>query len=921
MDGSYCSNNSLFCLRGGTVKEKMKQVLLISMLLLSILSTVNFAKAEDYQYYKEITVSNFSANYEKKITVHYGSGSDSTDVVYLNSHVQSDFDDVQFRASDKATVLKHWREEYTSSDQATFWVKLPSSSQTIYIFYDNDSASDSSDPDNVFTFFDDFDDSSIDSNKWETGTKGSGGSYQETGGNLELTASNDQTGSAYAKNKTSSTNNIVIEYNAKSSQERYNDLSYGFGEICDISCESSAWHHTVLQYSYGHLVQDDTNFIYRLLNCPNSENKENSIDGPDSGTFHRYKIIYSSTGTWEWHYDNSGWTKLGTGQTDTTHSTWGKYLLFSRGGYSGGSYGGTFYIDFVLIRKYSPTPPTFSFGSETLSNSPPTTPTNSNPSNGATDQSLNSVLQWSEYEDPDSDPQQAWEVRVDNNSDFSSPEWIGSGTTGNSTTVNTTNGDFGNDCSGQVELNEDETYHFDVRVQDDQNNWSNRSTATNFTTGEFSPTVTLLSPSDDATGQSLNPVLQLNYEDPNSDPIQNCYIVIDDNADFSSKEWWTGLLGGGAVTSLAVNIYNGEFLNNCSGQVKLDENTPYHWKAQVEDDTGRKSEWSGVFEFTTGTIPSAPTGCGASYISDSQIDLSWTDNSSNESGFKIERSIDGGEYSQITTAPENSTGTNDTTVSADHYYQYKVCSYNGVGDSSQCETSIVYTSPSAPSNVSAELNDTTITITWTDNSSTTDLHEIERSIDGGDWAYLDEDSDGTYQDTWQEAWTSVKYRVRSKATGPRYSSYILSNTVTSNQPPVAAFTSWGSGGTEITFDASETTDSDGDDLTFTWDMGDGTEETGEMITHDYKTGGQWTVTLTVSDGKAQDQAQETVSLNVSSGGQRPTGGTTPAEAMKEVFEIAGKSVKETAENAAENEMTPLIVIFVAIIIIVAYKRR
>src|SRR4029077_20794534 len=49
----------------------------------------------------------------------------------------------------------------------------------------------------------------------------------------------------------------------------------------------------------------------------------------------------------------------------------------------------------------------------------------------------------------------------------------------------------------------------------------------------------------------------------------------------------------------------------------------------------------------TPTCPASPTTLGAVAASSSQINLSWTDNSSDETGFKIERSIDGKTFTQI----------------------------------------------------------------------------------------------------------------------------------------------------------------------------------------------------------------------------------------------------------------------------------
>jgi len=65
---------------------------------------------------------------------------------------------------------------------------------------------------------------------------------------------------------------------------------------------------------------------------------------------------------------------------------------------------------------------------------------------------------------------------------------------------------------------------------------------------------------------------------------------------------------------------------------------------------------------------------------------------------------------------------------------------------------------------------------------------------------------------------------------------------------------------EITFNASETFDIDGDDITYNWDFDDGTNESGEVVTHSYDKQESYWVLLTVSDGELN--AIETIQIHV-----------------------------------------------------------
>jgi hypothetical protein len=81
-------------------------------------------------------------------------------------------------------------------------------------------------------------------------------------------------------------------------------------------------------------------------------------------------------------------------------------------------------------------------------------------------------------------------------------------------------------------------------------------------------------------------------------------------------------------------------------------------------------------------IPSAPGNLTATAISSSRIDLGWIDNSTNETGFKVERWVSSsGPFTQIATVGANVTSYSNTGLNRNTTYYYRVRAYNAAGDS------------------------------------------------------------------------------------------------------------------------------------------------------------------------------------------------------------------------------------------------
>ncbi|MBT6336091.1 DUF2341 domain-containing protein [Candidatus Woesearchaeota archaeon] len=198
--------------------------------------TYTLDETSGWNYRKTHTIQNNTdagLNYTVSITVINATGTDSENFVYLNStllpRTRKDFGDVRFTDA-SGTLLSYWIEEVNEKINATFWVRLDSNlslgNQTIYIYYGNPTQTNVSNGTNTFQFFDNFDDGSIDSDKWNS-TSGATVSIVESGGSGKLTGSSSGTwNTGYFRTKKSFSPGSAIRTKQYYAQSSANIMSY-----------------------------------------------------------------------------------------------------------------------------------------------------------------------------------------------------------------------------------------------------------------------------------------------------------------------------------------------------------------------------------------------------------------------------------------------------------------------------------------------------------------------------------------------------------------------------------------------------------------------------------------------------------------------------------------------------------------------
>ncbi len=186
--------------------------------------------------------------------------------------------------------------------------------------------------------------------------------------------------------------------------------------------------------------------------------------------------------------------------------------------------------------------------------------------------------------------------------------------------------------------------------------------------------------------------------------------------------------------------------------------TTYYYRISATDAAGT-SVPSAVL--TVQTVAASPT-LTATAVSNTEIDLTWNA-STTAFSYKLERSANGG-TTWATVVTQGGLTYNDTGLTTDTSYKYRVSAINGAGSSPVSTAATVATLLPSPTGVAAlTYSSTRVDVSWNVVTHATG-YKIERSADNTTWSALSPSpaltgTSTTYSDTTAVAGTQYYYRV------------------------------------------------------------------------------------------------------------------------------------------------------------------
>jgi len=321
-----------------------------------------------WQYRKRIDVSNSNGSSLTSFQIRFTL---DTAALITGNKLKSNCEDLRI-TDHQGKEIPFWIEENNPgcNNAATkIWTKMPeipAAGGSIYLYYGNASASQSSNHDGnaVFEFFDDFNGTDLNTGKWSTDILGAGGEVTQTNGEVTLNPLDNTISSANIRSIPTFTNGITIATRRKfAGTENYIDLSLGSGTPVAWNGDQSSWWHTSLRSGYTWWYQGTGTSDTRFFRVPSSGAGSVLGTSQTKNVFDtQYSVqhmTYTSSGDLLWLLEET----LQHSATDTNFLSAAKNIYVSQGEYTSGA-GGDSIMDWLTVRKHATSSPTTTLANE-----------------------------------------------------------------------------------------------------------------------------------------------------------------------------------------------------------------------------------------------------------------------------------------------------------------------------------------------------------------------------------------------------------------------------------------------------------------------------------------------------------------------------------------------------------------------------
>lgn len=276
-------------------------------------------------------------NYQIELQIFRGTGTNHDNVIYLGSKAKNWPYDIRFTSSDGETLLDFWREE-SDEDGGIWWVEVPlipaSGGTKIYCFCGNPSAADVSNGNATFRFGDDFDDASVDTDKWTV----TGGSAEHSGciSVYKTTTSGGDTATLVSKRTFARPARVIMAVYATP----------------DGSASDMAWQGGLMSETSGVGINGDWPSVRRFVSLGTQMLYQPR--STDFSTIHRYRL--------EWRDGKVEHFVDGELEASTTDNQYIPSVALHIGylAYYGSGSGQYIYIFYVWVLAHTANPPTVS---------------------------------------------------------------------------------------------------------------------------------------------------------------------------------------------------------------------------------------------------------------------------------------------------------------------------------------------------------------------------------------------------------------------------------------------------------------------------------------------------------------------------------------------------------------------------------